>query len=55
LRGVTEVRLDRLAAEFGKLLGSEDERTRMQAAQGLLRVEAERAKLLGLNLKPRAE
>lgn len=52
LRAATEVRLDRLSATYGALLDSDDERIRIQAANGLRQVESDRSRLLGLWQRP---
>lgn len=55
LRALVDVRLDKLTATFRELINDPDSRIRLQAAQGLRQVEADRARLLGLNLKPRED
>jgi hypothetical protein len=55
LRTVTELRLDKLSATYGALLDSDDERTRLAAANGLRQVEADRARLLGTWQRPPRE
>lgn len=55
IRAATEVRLDRLAAVYGSLLDDDDPRVRLQAANGLRQVEADRSRLLGTWLKPPKE
>ena len=55
LRTGVEVRLDRLAAVYGALLDSDDERTRLAAANGLRQVEADRVRALGLMQRPRED
>lgn len=52
LRTASEVRLDRLAATYGSMLDSEDERIRLAAANGMRQVEADRSRLLGLWQRP---
>lgn len=52
LRGITEIRLDALAAVYATLMRSDDERTALAGANGLLAVERDRTKLLGTYLRP---
>jgi hypothetical protein len=55
LRAATEVRLDAVAQVYGELLSDPDPRVRAQAANGLLTVERDRSKLLGLWQRPPRE
>jgi hypothetical protein len=55
LRAVTELRLDRLATTYSALMDSDDERTRLAGANGLLAVERDRVRLLGTWQKPPRE
>lgn len=55
LRAVTELRLDRLATTYSALMDSNDERTRLVGANGLLAVERDRVRLLGTWQKPPRE
>ena len=52
LRATSELRLDKISEVWSSLLDSEDERTRAQAAEGLRRVENDRARLLGTWMRP---
>jgi len=55
LRGSVEVRLDKLAAETTKLaVETESDQIRMSALRELRSIEDQRAKLLGLNIRPGA-
>ena len=51
LRATSELRLDRAARVYGSMLDSEDERTRLQAAAGVVNVERLRTDLLGTKLR----
>jgi hypothetical protein len=56
LRGVTAARLDRMAREFSELARTAtDDRVRLQALDKCRAVEADRARLFGLNLRPVSE
>ena len=52
LRTGTEVRLNLLARVYGSMLDDEDVKVRLAGANGMLAVERERSKLLGLALRP---
>ncbi len=53
LRATSEIRLDRAAETFADIADrATDERIRLQATQGLVAVERERAKLLGTSQRP---
>lgn len=52
LRATSELRLDRIARVWSELLNDADPKVRAQAAEGLRRVESDRARLLGTWLKP---
>ena len=55
LRAGSEVRLDRIAGVWSELLNDPDPKVRAQAAEGLRRVESDRARLLGTWQKPPKE
>jgi hypothetical protein len=51
LVALSDARLDSLAAVFRRSLDSDDEKIRMQAAESLRRLEADRARLIQLGMK----
>ena len=55
LRATSELRLDQVARVYGELLDDADPKVRAQAANGLLTVERDRARLLGTWQKPPRE
>jgi hypothetical protein len=55
LRATSELRLDRAARNFAELMNDPDPRIRLQAAQGVLATERDRARLLGTWQKPPPE
>lgn len=52
LRATSELRLDAVARVWGDLLDDDDPKVRAQAANGLLTVERDRARLLGTWQRP---
>lgn len=55
LRATSELRLDRAAETFAELAKDPDPRIRLQATNGLVGVERDRARLLGTYQKPPKE
>jgi HEAT repeat protein len=51
LVALSDARLDKLAEVFRRSLDSDDEKVRMQAAESLRRLEADRARLIALGMK----